>query len=121
MQKATKIVSIAWGVVSILTALSFLFIAMIYGIVQLSVSMGPEGEMAFNIMILVFFGLGMGMFIPAIFSFLVASHCNPKKGNKTGKMVLGILAILLGATAPGIMEIVLAEKTEYGQQMAKIN
>lgn len=36
-------------------------------------------------------------------------------------MVLGILAILFGATAPGIMEIVLAEKTEYGQQMAKIN
>lgn len=85
MQKATKIVSIAWGVVSILTALSFLFVAMIYGIVQLSVSMEPEGEMAFNIMIWVFFCLGMGMFIPAIFLFLWPVIAIRRKEARPGK------------------------------------
>ena len=113
MQKATKIVGIVWGVLMAFIALSFLFAAMIYGIVALGVGAGSESAYVLNIMTWVFFGVGMACFVPVIFSFLIVGNCNPKRGSKSGKIVLGILAIIFGATAPGIMEIILSERANH--------
>lgn len=116
MRRATKIVGIAWGAFMVTLALSFLFVALIYGIVDEALGSSNEtGTQVLSYLFWIFFAIGMACFVPAIFSFLVAAHSDPKQGSAAGKTTLGVLAIIFGAIAPGVLEIILGGKMDEKQ------
>lgn len=95
MRRALKIVSIIFGVLLIVGSISAYIILFLY--------LKPTPEPNFQWML---FLIPERRIIGGILSFSLTAQCNDSLPSRTKLIALGVLAILTGAEAPGILAII---------------